>query len=232
VWACPDEGLGGTILSLPSRPGRWKFRGREIVPIASRHDPPQHEETDLSGGRHEVTRKRAHAWLGAVVGCLLSVSAGHAADATPADLEASLRALGFLSSLQNRSAILIGVIYNGSDPASRAQAARAAADLSHLAGPGSSTVTAIPVAAQDLGAQKFDAVYLMSLGPEAGRVTADYVRHQSVVSVSSDAQCLDAQTCVLLVQARTNMSVVLDTALAKQVGAKFSTVFTMLVKRK
>jgi hypothetical protein len=182
----------------------------------------------LSGGRHHA--KRAFAWLSAAT--VLFAGAAGAAEVTPADLNAAVRSLGFLASLQNRSSILIGVIYNGADPASRAQAQRAAADLSRLAGPGSATVSALPVAAQDLGAQRFDAVYLMSLPPELSRGVGDYVRRQSVVSVSSDPQCLDVQTCVVMVQARSSMSVVLDTALAKAVGAKFSTVFTMLVKRK
>jgi hypothetical protein len=163
---------------------------------------------------------------------LLSAPASVAADVTPADLEAALRSLGFLSSWQNRSAIQIGVIYNGADPASRAQAVRVAADLTRMAGPGSATVSAVALAAQDLSAQRFDAVYLVGLGPDSYRASADYIRRVGVVSVSSDPQCLDMQACVLLVQARSNMSVVLDTALAKQVGAKFSTVFTMLVKRK
>lgn len=127
---------------------------------------------------------------------------------------------------------MVGVIYNAADPASRAQAGRVATDLSRMPGPGSATVSAVPVAAHELAGQHFDAVYLMSLSPEASHAAGEFVRRQNVVSVSSDPQCLEYQTCVLLVQARSTMSVVLDTALARQVGAKFSTVFTMLVKRK
>lgn len=181
----------------------------------------------MSGGRYLA--KRAFARLCAA--SLFAAAAG-AAEVTPADLNAAVRSLGFLASLQNRSTIQIGVIYNGVDPASRAQAQRAAADLSRLAGPGSASVSAQPVTAQELGNQRFDAVYLMSLPPEMSHSVGEYVRRQGVVSVSSDPQCLEAQSCVLMVQARSNMSVVLDTVLAKAVGAKFSTVFTMLVKRK
>jgi hypothetical protein len=165
-----------------------------------------------------------------VLGWLAVAVPAGAGEVTPADLNAAVRALGFLSALENRPSILIGVVYSGAE--GRAQAQRAASDLARLAGPGSATVTAVPVAAQELASQHFDALYLMSLPPDAGRPVADYIRRQQVVSVSADSQCLEAQTCVLLVQARTNMSVVLDTALAKAVGAKFSTVFTMLVKRR
>lgn len=165
-----------------------------------------------------------------MLGWLALTAAAGAGEVTPADLNAAVRALGFLSSLENRPTILIGVVYSGAD--GRVQAQRAANDLSRLAGPGSATITAVPVAAQDLASQHFDALYLMTLPTDAGRLVGDYVRRQQVVSVSADSQCLDIQSCVLLVQARSNMSVVLDTALAKAVGAKFSTVFTMLVKRK
>lgn len=181
----------------------------------------------LSGGR--LHAKRTLAGLGAAV---LFATAAAAAEVTPADLSAAVRSLGFLASLQNRPVIQIGVVFNGTDPASRAQALRVAGELSRLAGPGSASISAMPVAVQDLAAQRLDALYLLTLPPEVSRSVGDYLRRQSVVSVSSDPQCLDAQTCVLMVQSRSSMSVVLDTALAKAVGAKFSTVFTMLVKRK
>jgi hypothetical protein len=157
-----------------------------------------------------------------------------AAPVATADLQAALRSLGFLQSLQNRSAVVIAVIYNGSDTASRAQAQWVAAELTTLPGPGSARVTVNVVAAQDLAqsSQHFDALYLMPLPAEASRSAGDYVRRQSVISISSDPACLETQSCVLLVQARSSLSIVLDTALARAVGAKFSTVFTMLVKRR
>jgi hypothetical protein len=181
----------------------------------------------LPGGR--LPAKRTIAWLGAAA---LFAAAANAAEVSPADLSAAVRSLGFLASLQNRPVIQIGVVYNGADAASRAQALRVAGELSRLAGPGSASISAAPVAVQDLAAQRFDALYLLTLPPETGRSVSDYIRRQGVVSVSSDPQCLDAEICVLMVQSRSTMSVVLDTALAKAVGARFSTVFTMLVKRK
>jgi hypothetical protein len=218
-----EQSIGpGSALDGPSpAAGQWAHR-------KSSKARRKHEETALPGVRNHA--KRAFAWLSAAA--LLSAAASFGAEVTSADLDAAVRSLGFLASLQNRSTILIGVVYNGSDPTGRAQAQRVAGDLARLAGPGSATISAVPVAVQDLAGQRFDAIYLMSLPPELGHGVGDYVRHQSVVSVSSDPQCLDVQSCVLMVQARSSTSVVLDTALARAVGAKFSTVFTMLVKRK
>jgi hypothetical protein len=188
----------------------------------------------LSGDRTRRTPKRIVALFGAAV-CLVALSDPVRAAGVPiADLQAALRSLGFLSSLENRPSLSIGVVYNGADPAAKAQAVRVAAELAKLPGPGSSTVSASLVAVQDMAqtSPRVDALYLMPLPAESSRAVADFVRRQGVVSVSSDPACMDMGTCVLLVQSRSSMSIVLDTALAKVVGARFSSVFTMLVKRK
>jgi len=169
----------------------------------------------------------------ALIGAALALSLPAAAgEVTPADVQAALHALGFLSALQNRSSITVGVVYHDAD--SKAQAFRVAAMLSRQGGPGSSTVAAVLMAVQDLpqSSQHVDALYLLSLPVESGRSVSDFVKRQNVVSISADPSCLDAQACVLFVQARSNMTIVLDTALAQAAGAKFSSVFTMLVKRK
>lgn len=153
---------------------------------------------------------------------------------SPAELRTALQSLGFLSSLQNRASVVIGVVYNGADPASKGQALRTASELGKMAGPGSATVSASIIAVRELeqSSQRFDALYLMALSADSSHPVINYIKQQGVVTVSSDPACLEFQTCVLLVQSRASVSVVLDTALAKAVGARFSTVFTMLVKRK
>ncbi|MDR3526037.1 MAG: YfiR/HmsC family protein, partial [Rhizomicrobium sp.] len=176
---------------------------------------------------------KARAGIGAVlIGALLSLFCpAAAAEVTPADLQAAMRALGFLTALQNRPSIAVGVVYHDAD--SKLQAVRVAAMLMRQGGPGSATVAASVMAVQDLpSAQHVDALYLLSLPPESGRSVAEFVKRQSVVSISADPACLDEQACVLMVQARSNMTIVLDTALAQAAGAKFSAVFTMLVKRR
>ncbi len=181
-------------------------------------------------------KHKAKSWaarIGAALLLLLSCPVS-AAEVTGADLQAAMRALGFLTALQNRPAIAVGVVYQNGDADSKLQAARVAAMLARQGGPGSATVAATLIAVQDLpqSAQHVDALYLLSLPAESGRSVSDFVKRQSVVSISADPACLDMQVCVLLVQAHSSMTIVLDTALAQAVGAKFSTVFTMLVKRR
>jgi hypothetical protein len=173
--------------------------------------------------------KRAAAILLTTALCM----AAPAAEVSPADLQAAMRALGFLTALQNRPSIAVGVVYVGGDPDSKAQAGRTVAILTRLKGPGSSTVSATAVAVQDLNTIHVDALYLMPLPPDGGHTVSDFVKRQGVVSISNDPGCFESQACVLLVQAaRSNMTIVLDTSLAQAAGARFSTVFTMLVKRR
>jgi hypothetical protein len=126
------------------------------------------------------------------------------------------------------------VVYHGGEGEAKLAAARVAAMLARLKGPGSAAVQATLLSVPELSgfSQHVDALYLMPLPGEAGRPVADFVRRQNAVSISSDPACLDMGACVLMVQARSSTLIVLDTALAQAVGAKFSTVFTMLVKRK
>jgi hypothetical protein len=152
----------------------------------------------------------------------------------PADLQAATRSLGFLDSLQNRSTISIGVVYGAGVRDGKNSATQTAGALSTMSGPGSSTIRANIISVDELvqNTQHFDALYLLPGVVTNGAQVADAVRRQHVVSISSDPACLDAKCCVLMVQAGAGVNIVLDTALADAAGAHFSSVFTMMVKRR
>jgi len=158
----------------------------------------------------------------------------HAAEVALADLQAATRSLGFLDSLQNRSTISIGVVYGASVRDDKNSAAQTAGTLATMRGPGSSTIRANAVTVAELGqnAQHFDALYLMPGLAANGAQIADAVRRLHIVSISNDPACLDARCCVLMVQAGSGVNITLDTALAAATGAQFSSVFTMMVKRR
>lgn len=160
---------------------------------------------------------------------------GRAADLVAlADLQAATRSLGFLDLLQNCSTISIGVVYGAGVRDGKNSATQTAGALSAMGGPGSSTIRANIVAVDELAqnAQHFDVLYLLPGAAANGALIADAVRRQHVVSISSDPACLDAKCCVLMVQAGSSVNIVLDTALADAAGAHFSSVFTMMVKRR
>ncbi len=193
------------------------------------------ETNKLPGQEHGRTLVRVRIVAAAAIcAALVATQPACASDVAPADLQAATRSLGFLDSLQNRSTISIGVVYGTDVRDGRDQAARVAGILVRIPGPGSATIQATIVAVDDLAKNNrhFDALYLMPSAGENGGLIADFVRRQHLVSISSDPSCLDARYCVLMVQAGSGVNIVLDTALATAVGARFSSVFTMMVKRR
>ena len=158
-----------------------------------------------------------------------------AADTVPlADLQAATRSLGFLDSLQNRSTISIGVVYGVEVRDGKNSAVQTAGALTAMRGPGSSTIRANIITVDELvqNTQHFDALYLMPGVAANGAQVADVVRRQHVVTISSDPACLYAKCCVLMVQIGSGVNIVLNMALADAAGARFSSVFTMMVKRR
>lgn len=151
-----------------------------------------------------------------------------------ADLQAATRALGFLDTLQNQPVIVIGVVYSDGGATNKNEASRVAGQLSVMPGANSSTIRANIITIDELAhtTQHLDALYLMPSTTAYAGIITDYVRRQHVVSISNDPACLDTKRCVLMVQAGSSVNIVLDTALAKSAGAHFSSVFTMMVKRK
>ena len=179
---------------------------------------------------------RVAAIAAAAAACLslAQIPSARAADVALVDLQAAARSLGFVDSLQNHSTISIGVVYGPGIRDGKNAAVQTAGALAALHGPGSSTIRASPVSADELAqnAQRFDALYLMPGLAANGAQIADAVRRQHIVSISSDGACLDANYCVLMVQAGSGVNIVLDTALSAAAGVQFSSVFTMMVKRR
>jgi hypothetical protein len=58
------------------------------------------------------------------------------------------------------------------------------------------------------------------------------IRRRHILSVSNDPTCLETNCCVLMVRANPQVEIILNSAMAQAVGADFSTVFAMIVKRK
>jgi len=162
-----------------------------------------------------------------------SSTAWAANDVSSADLQAVARAIGFLNGTPNDGTVVVGIVYADTVDG-RAKANQIAALLGSLPGPNKTKFRAILVAAKDLAQApgRLDAVILMPNQLVPSNEIAEAVRRRHVVSVSTDASCLDAKCCVLMVQTVGRVRIVIDTALADAVGARFSTVFMMIVERK
>ena len=171
----------------------------------------------------------------AICATLLAAPLARAADTVAlADLQAATRTLGFVDALQSRSTISIGVVYGPGVRDGKNSAAQTAGTLATIRGPGSSAIRANAVSVEDLAqsTQRWDVLYLMPGLAANGDQIANIVRRQHVLSISNDGACLDAKYCVLMVQAGSGVNIVLDTALSAAAGVQFSSVFTMMVKRR
>lgn len=154
--------------------------------------------------------------------------------AARATLDAAVRALGFLESGPRDGGFVIAVVYAPDAPGGRAAALEAVARMRDRTGPRRSRVRAEAYTVDELLAttDRIDAVLLAPGAASSTPAIADFIRQRRIVSVSSDPACLDADCCVLMVDAGDDVEIVLNTELASRVGAQFSTVFTMMVTRR
>lgn len=155
-------------------------------------------------------------------------------DISTDDLQAIARSLGFLDTLPKDGTIAVGVVYAGD---SAAAAGRTAERLNATQGPNSATFKAQGVAVGALAGttERLDALLLESgvcTDPANAQKIADAVRQRHLVSISTEPACLESKCCVLMVHTDRKVEIVLDTAMADAVGARFSSVFAMMVKRK
>jgi len=157
-----------------------------------------------------------------------------APDVSIAELQAVAHALGFLEGVPRSGTIEIGIVYNAGEPDGRALALQTAGRLTSISGPNQTTFKAVIIPTADLlqGTDQLDAVFLNpGTSNEAATIT-DAVKRRHLVSISDDPACLDTGCCVLMVRINGPVEIVLHTALAEIVGARFSTIFKMMVKRR
>jgi len=154
-------------------------------------------------------------------------------DVSFADLQAMAHAIGFLNGTRFDGTVVIGIVYVDTVDG-RAKASQTAVLLGDMPGPNKTKFRAVLVAAKDLAQApgRLDAVILMPNQLVPSNEISEAVRRRHIVSISTDASCLDAKCCVLMVQTIGRVRIVIDTALADAVGARFSTIFMMIVERK
>jgi hypothetical protein len=149
------------------------------------------------------------------------------------DLNAVAHTLGFVDSIPRLGAVKIGIVY-GDGEAAGVAARRVAASLAKIAGPGSATIDATPIAAATIktSGQEMQAFFLMAGTSAYAHDIVERATQDRTVTISSDPACLENHICVLWVQAEPHVSVTLDTALADTLTVRVSPIFAMMVKRK
>jgi hypothetical protein len=164
----------------------------------------------------------------------LDLRAYSLAPASFENLQSAILTLNFLESLPSNGPIVVGVIYTSDIPGSKSIATETANAMSAMRGPNSRILQPIVLSLNDLDRfqGRLDVIFLepgVSMHPERVLVATGRLH---AVSISADPVCMDSRCCVLLVRSGQQVEISLNTSLASAIGARFSMVFMMVVKRR
>jgi hypothetical protein len=150
------------------------------------------------------------------------------------NVQAAMRTLTFLESLPQQGPIVVGVVFPSDVPASHAAAEATAQLIATVHGPNSRALRPrlIPDDALAQFDGHLDVLFLVKGISRHCASIVDVMRRRRLVSLSDDPSCADMGCCVVTVRAGQRVEISLNTALADTVGAHFSLIFTMVVKRK
>ena len=149
------------------------------------------------------------------------------------NVQAAMRTLSFLESLSKDGPIVVGVVYSSDIPNAQAVAVATAELIGTLHGPNARTLQPHLISTSELSQFQghLDVLFLMGGASSHAAVILDCMHRHHLVSLSDDPLCAVAQCCVITVRSGPRVEISLNTALAAAVGAHFSLVFTMVVKR-
>jgi hypothetical protein len=150
------------------------------------------------------------------------------------NIQAAMRTLNFLESLSKDGPIVVGVVYSSDLPDAQALAEASAQLIATMRGPNSRALQPLVLSSNALPQYqgRLDVLWLMAGVCQHAPLIADSIRQHHLVSISDDPQCADTHCCVITISTGQRVEISLNTGLADAVGARFSLVFTMMVKRK
>jgi hypothetical protein len=169
-----------------------------------------------------------------VCGVLLGTLSAHAMDQPSVDdIQAAMRTLSFLESLPQDGPIVVGVVYPADTPDAQALAEATAQLIGTLHGPNSRPLRPLVLSTDALASFEghLDVLFLMVGAAKHAAMILDTMRRHRLVTLSDDPACASAKCCVISVHTGQRVEISLNTSLADAVGARFSLVFTMVVKR-
>ena len=150
------------------------------------------------------------------------------------NVQAAMRTLSFLESLPKDGPIVVGVVYPSDMPNAQAAAEAIAQLIGTLHGPNARPLRPLLISTSELNQFQghLDVLFLTVGASSHSVLILDCIRRHHLVTLSDDPLCANTQCCVITVRAGPRVEISLNIALADAVGAHFSLVFTMVVKRK
>jgi hypothetical protein len=156
------------------------------------------------------------------------------ADVSLSELQATARSLGFLDSLTRDGTIVLGIVHASNSPEGKTVAAALAEQVRGIKGPNSAVFKTEILSVNELAqfGDRLDAIFLAPGTMAEASIIAEVIRRKHLVSISNDPGCLQSKSCVLMIRTDRGVEINLDMSLADAVGARFSPVFSMMVKRR
>ena len=163
----------------------------------------------------------------AAIGTLLLLPIGAHADGAR-EIQVAGRTLTFLDGGPTGK-VVFAIVFDPSKPASVAEKDEVMAALGSGMAAGGATVVGKPVDVGALaGAGDVGAFYLTHGVNYA--VAGAFAKSKKTLSISSDMACVTSGACVMGVAASPKVEIVVNSATAAAVGAKFKAAFKMMIK--
>jgi len=161
------------------------------------------------------------------VGAMLAVAGPVRADGAR-EIQVAARTLSFLDGGPSGK-VVFAIVFDPSKPASVAEKDEVMSALGAGMAAGGATVVGKPVEMSALpGAGDAGAFYLTH-GVNYAAAGA-FAKSKKILSISSDMACVQSGACVMGVAATPKVEIVVNSATAAAVGAKFKAAFKMMIK--
>ncbi|ESQ75765.1 hypothetical protein [Asticcacaulis sp. AC402] len=125
--------------------------------------------------------------------------------------------------------VTFAIVYDASKPASVAEKDEVMAALGSGMAAGSATIVGKPVEAGAIGSAGDVGAYYITRGVNFTAV-GSAAKSKKILSIGSDMACVKAGACVMGVAATPKVEIVVNSATAAAVGAKFKAAFKMMIK--
>ena len=167
------------------------------------------------------------AGLAVVTAGLLILPVQASADGTR-EIQVAGRTLTFLDGGPTGK-VVFGIVYDASKPASVAEKDEVMAALGSGMSAGAATVVGKPVEIGAIGSAGDVGALYFTHGVNYA-VAGAVAKSRKILSISSDMACVNSGACVMGVAASPKVEIVVNSATAAAVGAKFKAAFKMMIK--
>ena len=170
--------------------------------------------------------QRTGAWL-AVTGALFLLAPAAHADGGR-EIQVAGRTLTFLDGGPT-GRVVFAIVFDASKPASIAEKDEVMAALGSGMSVGTATVVGKPVEDGALASAGDAQVFYMTRGVNYAVVGAA-AKSKKILSISADMACVKSGACVMGVAAAPKVEILVNTASAGAIGARFKAAFKMMIK--